>query len=103
MTFRLSKQAERDLSEINDYTALKWGESQSERYIHDLFAGFERLASNPELGRRRQDIPEPYLTYAVGSHLIIYRHNQAKSRVEVLNILHPKMDIAKRLRANLKS
>lgn len=100
--FRLSKQAGQDLADIADYTAIKWGEEKAESYINALFQAFDKIALAPDLGRRRTDIPEPYLCFSVGSHLIIYRLNQAKQRIEILNILHPKMDLAKRLKNHLK-
>lgn len=97
----LSQEAGVDLEEIEDYTARHWGDVQAEHYLRELFTAFDHIATNPESGRRRADIPEPYLVYAVGSHLIIYRDNQAAGRVEILNILHPAMDIAGRLRRAL--
>jgi toxin ParE1/3/4 len=55
------------------------------------------------LGRSHVDVPQPYLVYAVGRHLTIYRFNQPLNRVEVLNVLHPSMDIEKRLHEDLKA
>ena len=102
MTYRLSREAGFDLDQIYDYTADTWGEAQAERYVRDIFAALERLDGDPGLGRRREDIPRPYLAYGVGGHLIIYRRNDAEGRVEVLNILHPAMNIGERLMQALK-
>jgi toxin ParE1/3/4 len=98
----LSLEAGHDITDIEDYTALTWGDGQAEVYIHELFEAFQKLAGQPHLGRFRPDVPAPYLVYAVGSHLIIYRINQAREQVEVLNILHPAMDIEKRLKEALR-
>lgn len=100
--YALSREAGLDLEEIEDYTALHWGDAQAECYLRDLFAAFDRIADDPKLGRRRADIPVPYLVYSVGSHMIIYRDNQETGRVEILNIMHPAMDIASRMRSALK-
>ena len=100
MTFILSREADIDLAEIEDYTALTWGDEQAERYINEIFGALTRLAGKPALGRSRWDIPPPYLMYAAGSHLIVYRCNL--DRVEVLNILHPSMNVEKRVRDALK-
>lgn len=97
-----SREAERDLIEIEDYTATTWGDKQAEKYLREIEAAFAEITKNPETGRMRPDIPAPYLCYSVGSHLIIYRVNQAKRQVEVLNIVHPAMDIKKRLMEALK-
>lgn len=94
----LSREAGIDLAEIEDYTATYWGDDQAERYLRRIFDAFARLAAHPELGHSRTDIPQSYRVHAVGSHLIIYRQNQMAKRVEILNILHPAMDIAKRIR-----
>jgi toxin ParE1/3/4 len=94
----LSREAGLDLAAIEDYTARTWNDAQAERYIHALFAAFAKLAKNPKLGHKRQDVPAPYLCYASGKHLIIYR---ARAQVEILTILHPAMDIEKRLQAAL--
>lgn len=39
MKYRLSKSAEGDLSEIWDYTAQTWGETQAEKYLNKLEKG----------------------------------------------------------------
>lgn len=93
--YKLSRGADLDLLEIEDYTARKWGDAQAKRYIDYIFAALRELGENPNLGRRRPDVPAPYLVYPAESHLIIYRATPA---VEVLNILHPSMDIGTRLR-----
>jgi toxin ParE1/3/4 len=98
----LSVEAGHDIEDIEDYTARTWGDAQAETYILDLFQAFQKLTEQPNLGRFRPDVPAPYLVYAVGSHLIIYRINQKHDRVEVLNILHPAMDIEKRLSEALR-
>ncbi|MDC7675703.1 type II toxin-antitoxin system RelE/ParE family toxin [Asticcacaulis machinosus] len=100
--FSLSRQAERDIREIEDYSARQWNDQKAANYVRGLFAAFEKLAQRPGIGRARPDIPPPYLAYAVGSHLIIYRHNAKLGRVEVLNVLHPAMDIEKRLSKAIK-
>ena len=103
MTYKLSQQAGHDLRDITRYTIEHWSEAQTRAYLQKLYDAFDKLAVRPSLGRKRKDIPEPYLVYAVGSHMIIYRYNDAKARVEILNILHPAMDITKRLRQALEN
>lgn len=97
--YALTRAAAHDLAEIEDYTARQWGDEQADRYVNALFDAFAALAANPDMGRRRADVPPPYRVLSVGSHLIIYR--TVDGRVEVLNILHPAMDLAARLRAAL--
>lgn len=102
MKLLLSREAARDIEEIGDFTAERWGKRQAVIYIRNLHDAFERLANNPALGHRRFDLPAAFLVYQVASHLVIYRVDDGKDRVEVLNILHPSMDVAKRVATALR-
>ena len=102
MKYVLSREAGADMREIEDYTARRWGRDQREAYLREIVGALEKLASRPELGRSRKDIPSPYLVYSVKSHLVIYRHNMDFQRIEVLNILHPAMDLKKRVLETLR-
>ena len=95
--FVLSREAGRDLEEIETYTAQNWGDDQAEQYLREIFDAFDALTQNPSLGRRRDDVPAPYLVHAVGSHLIVYRLGIDLDRIEVLNLLHPAMNVRARL------
>ena len=95
--YSLSREAARDVREIEDYSARKWGDERTALYLNDIFVALKKLADKPDLGRRRNDVPPPYLVYSVGSHIIIYRHNTAKALLEVLNILHPAQDVKLRV------
>ena len=46
--FRLLRRARVDLLEIGAFTADQWGESQAERYLIVLFAGFQTIVDRPE-------------------------------------------------------
>lgn len=103
MSLQLSPEAVRDIEDIFDYSARRWGVDQAETYVRALHAACRQLVENPALGRRRPDIPPPWLVFSVGSHLIVFRVGSTDDRVEVLNILHPAMDIAARLTRALQS
>ncbi len=95
--YRLTREASRHLDEIEDYTARRWGDDQASSYLDALFDAFERLAANPDLGRRRRDLPPPWLAYSVASHLVVYRSNDADARIEILAVWHPSMDVGHRI------
>ena len=97
----LSRQIDTVLDDIEEYSALTWGNTQAERYIHAIFQAFDLITDNPDLGHYRPDLPPPYLSYSVGSHVIIYRYDQMSDHVEVLTLLHPAMDIAAQVQALL--
>ncbi|MFY8107125.1 MAG: type II toxin-antitoxin system RelE/ParE family toxin, partial [Elstera sp.] len=50
-----SQHIDRVLEEIEEYSALSWGDARAERYIRAIFHAFDLLAENPELGRYRAD------------------------------------------------
>jgi toxin ParE1/3/4 len=100
--YRLSRETGNNLRDIEDYTTRRWGKDQREKYLREIFAAFTKLAAHPELGHSRPDVPPPFLAYGIGSHLIVYRHNQPKERIEVLAVLHTAMDIEKRITGLLK-
>ncbi len=95
-TIYLSPQAWRDLEAIEDYTLETWGARQAEIYLQLIDDAFTRIAENPKLGHHHPDVPAPYRAYKVGKHVAVYRYDAEK--VELLNILHPAMDVKKRLR-----
>jgi toxin ParE1/3/4 len=94
--YRLSRDAGASLDEIFDYTIERWGDAQADVYTDAIFAALERLAAEPGLGRRRADLPPTVLVHMVGGHLIVYRLG-ADDCVEVVNILHGAMDVARRI------
>ena len=97
MTLELSRRALNDLDAISDFTAERWGTAQSAHYVATLYAACERLARNPGIGRSRAGIAPNRLTYSVGRHVIVYEATARGTGIEVLRILHQKMDIAARL------
>lgn len=92
--------AQSDLLEIFDYSAHNWGEKKAEIYIRRIEKAILRIAKNPHIGTIRNDVPSPYLSFSINSHLIIYRHNTIK--LEIMNILHPAMDIKSRIIKSLE-
>jgi toxin ParE1/3/4 len=50
-TIRLSRAAENDLRDIAIYTLDNWSEEQSLQYVDNIESCFQKLASNPLLGR----------------------------------------------------
>ena len=86
----LRPKALKDLEDIWHYTFETWGEEQADQYILDLNDGFERLAIHPEKGRACDDIREGYRKYDIGRHIVFYR--QIKKGIEIVRILHPRMD-----------
>ena len=95
MRYRLSKSAEIDLSEIWNFTAQTWGETQAEKYLNNLEARFSDLASAPSKGRQRNDIDLNYRSFHEGKHIIFYRPYE--NVIAIARVLHESMDIPRRL------
>jgi toxin ParE1/3/4 len=96
--YRLSPRAKQDLQEIWRYTERTWSDQQAEKYANLLIDMIERLAETPETGKRADEIRPGYWKQRVGSHLIFYRTTGAG--IEVVRILHARMDIEGRLRSD---
>lgn len=91
---RLSPRAARDLSEIWDYTANRWGLGQAETYLRSLQSALGTLAADPGRGQACGDIRPGYRKQPVGSHVIFYKISVPADGIDVIRILHQRMDVA---------
>ena len=89
--YRITPRAAADLDAIADYTIEKWGVEQLESYLNALASRFEWLASNPLLGRERNDVHKGYRSYPEGSHVVFYIA-QGDS-IAIIGIPNKSMDI----------
>lgn len=92
MPHRLSTEAEAELDAIWYYVATESGSIETaDRLIDNLTKRFHLLATNPHLGRRRDDDLAPGLrSFPVGECLIFYRIDQPD--VLVLHIVRGSRD-----------
>ena len=96
--YLLSPAVQRDLGEIWEYTARNWGEDQAVRYILGIRDACRALADGRRQGRSIEDIRPGYRKLPVGSHVLFYRVSDS-GLIDVIRILHQRMDAAARLRA----
>jgi toxin ParE1/3/4 len=94
--FHLTCKAYEDLKSIAIYTQETWGESQRNIYLKMMDDAFHELSENPGHGRRIDDIRTGYYKYKIGKHFIFYRMI-SKDDIEIVRILHQKMDIESHL------
>lgn len=87
-----SPAAQIDLGGIYDYTLETWGIDQAEHYVRELHNTCHDLASGNGKGRNASHIRQGYFKQSYGSHFIFYRHPNPET-MEVIRILHQKMDI----------
>jgi toxin ParE1/3/4 len=91
----LSPRAQRDLDEIWNYAAERWGAGLAESYIRLLQQAIETVAEDPRTGRPWDEIRAGYLTYPAGSHMLLYR--RVEIGINIVRILHSRMDFEQHL------
>ena len=95
--YRISKQAIKDLNDIWIYTFNNWSKEQADRYYDLIIGEIEFVADNYLIGKSAERTRKNYRVTKIKSHLIFYRKAENEI-VEVVRILHQRMDIKKRLK-----
>lgn len=91
VAYALRDLAVADLEAIWVYTVEQWGVEQAERYLKSLFACFEDLAENPQLGRQRDEVKAGYRSFPQGRHVVFYL--VVPAGIEVIGIVHQSADV----------
>ena len=71
--YKLSQVAKEDLIRIHQYGVKKFGETQADKYFHQFFKHFERIAANPYQFPSAHHIRKGYRTCVCGVDTIYYR------------------------------
>lgn len=95
LPYVLSKDAALDLKEIWLYTIEKWSEEQADHYYSLIMEEINYICKNFLAGRSVESVEEGCRVSKVKSHRVIYR--VSKGTVEIIRILHERMDIDSRL------
>jgi toxin ParE1/3/4 len=95
LKLELSALAKDDLRDIAQYTFTHYGERQVDIYLQALYSGMELLTENPEIGHRRDDIPEGYKILIVEKHVLIF--TVQGDSVIIARILHQSRDMKRHL------
>ena len=93
--YRISKASSRDLDSIWEYTFHKWSKEQADRYYTLIMSEIEFIASNLTSGKPLYHVKKNYFASYVKSHMILFKRN--KGIVEIIRILHQKMDVESNL------
>jgi toxin ParE1/3/4 len=96
LTYTISQRAIVDLENIWLYTVEKWSIEQADRYYTLLFNEIAFICSHMNAGKSMEHIRKGYRSSKVKSHLIFYRILN-NATVEVIRILHERMDIENQL------
>jgi len=92
----LSNKAVEDLSNIWDYTFETWSENQADKYYELLIDFCREISENPKIGKNYDVIGKDIRGYQASYHIIFYRITD-NNEIEVLRILHKKMDLNSRM------
>ena len=94
--YLISRQAVNDLNDIWTYTFHKWSKEQADRYYRLIIDEIEFIADHFMLGKAVDEVRKGYRVTKIKSHLIFYRQGE-NGTVEIVRILHQRMDIKRRL------
>ncbi len=94
--FILSKKAVEDLSEIWEYTVQNWSEAQADRYYFMLLEFCQDIADGKAASKQYFEIYSDLFGARAGQHIIFFQQNAA-GNIEVLRILHNRMDLRNRM------
>jgi toxin ParE1/3/4 len=92
----ISEKALEDINNIWIYTAENWSVEQADRYYNLIIDEIEYIVDNLHMARDFGKIRKSYRYSKVKSHLILFKKDKA-NEIEVVRILHERMDIENRL------
>jgi toxin ParE1/3/4 len=97
MNYKISILAAKDMEDIWLYTFENWSKQQADRYINLIVDEIEFLSNNPKFGKNFSHIRSNYHCSKVKSHLIFYRLVEKQNTIEIIRVLHQRMDISSQL------
>ena len=92
----LSEKALEDLNSIWIYTAENWSVEQANRYYNLIVDEIEYVSENFDSAKDFGAIRRNYAYSKVKSHLVFFKKTE-NSELEVVRILHERMDVKNRL------
>ena len=97
MKYKISKDASHDLENIWLYTFENWSVEQADRYFNLIMNEIEFITQNPDSGNDFSAVRRGYFRSKIKSHYIFYRIDHKNKILEIIRILHERMDIESRL------
>jgi toxin ParE1/3/4 len=92
----LRQEAINDLNNIWIYTFEEWSETQADQYYNTLKFACKQVGLNPDMGKHYNAINKNLLGLKIGKHIIFY-HIFSKDQIEIIRILHERMDLKSKL------
>lgn len=97
MRLRVSQAAAVDLEGIWSYTVEHWSVEQADAYLNGILDAFDDIVRDPAIGKDFGHVREGYLGLKVAAHIVFYRLESNAKAVEIMRVLHGRMDLENRL------
>ena len=94
--YRIPQKGLEDLDKIWIYTFNKWSKEQADRYYDLIIEEIRFIADNFLIGKSIEQTRKNYRVSKVKSHLNFFKKDE-NNTVEIVRILHQRMDIKNRL------
>lgn len=94
--FKLSTIAKKDIDGVFEYGLYKFGKKQALAYLVELNAFFILLDTNPEIGKKRNEIKIGLLSFPFESHIVFYRI--FKTHIRIVRVLYGGRDLVRFLK-----
>jgi toxin ParE1/3/4 len=85
------------LSDIWEHTYETWSERQADKYYELLISACQYVSEQPEKGKPYNEVAKDIFGFQAGKHILLYRMLQT-SEIEIVRILHEKMDLKNRIK-----
>lgn len=92
----LRQEAIDDLNSIWNYTFKKWSEKQADKYYETIKMACNGIGDNPDIGKEYYGINKNLLGLKFEKHIIFYQE-MLNDRIEIIRILHERMDLKNRI------
>ncbi|WP_417866396.1 type II toxin-antitoxin system RelE/ParE family toxin [Xanthomarina gelatinilytica] len=92
----LRQEAIDDLNNIWFYTFETWSEIQADKYYATIKMACNGIADNPNVGKEYDGINKNLLGVKSEKHIIFYQIINPE-RIEIIRILHERMDLKNRI------
>lgn len=97
MIYKISYEAQDDLEKIWLFTFENWSLQQADRYLNVLIEEFEYLTKSKNLWRSYDYMKKGYFISRVKSHIVFFKFNSKENQIEIIRVLHQRMDIESHL------
>ena len=94
--FHLTNKTVEDLAQIWNYTYDEWFENQLDKYYNLLKDSCQEIAKNPNRGKKYDVVAERLAGYKSNEDIIFYL-TISNDEIEVIRILHAKMDLKSKI------